>query len=1537
MDSATFPSPLIGGMGTITLSNLAGLADVSPTLQTLVFDSDSTSNTQYTIVQRGGGAGVIQMTAPALGTATINNFTGNNTINAPVTTDSPLIIDIGTSVADGTSLTFGGNSSLHASSAATPLHIIANINTTNNPGLQTNCTLGMGFADTMAISLNNPGGTHVLYVHNSKNFGISAPSIAFNDLTIVTNQNLSLPAGHMGSLTTALSMGPSAQLFNETGALIEGASLTANGSEQLVTNGFVHISGDVTFTNATNMFLTVSNPNTNPVTVGRGAEFTAGGSFLYSPPSPATIPTISVENDAAVSGAGPCFGAYFELLGPSTIAISNSTDTLANQNTAAALAVTGAGNIGSFFNAPASDLVFTNSADMNNINDAPIANGGVGAKMVLRSYSLTDSQFFHQNQGNITGTNSIGALLVVANDFTISNTMNFLPNQISNLFSTVNGAGAVGTKVEITSGSLALSNHSTLNITNLNNITGNAARGVWIDIQTNNLSLANTNGGFGLFCANGDMSTPVTISGTDAFGTYVHVNGNLTMTNNAILEAHNFLTGLVNPGAVGSRIDVGGTTFSMGNSTRLTIQNEAPLADYGIGAMLDAVPTMQMISGGGFIVQNNGPLSNLTLASNANYATTVNLHGGISTTGGTITVGNIFNFGFPSDLRNAKGVVMNIGDTMSAVCTLNSTSAFITNELSLLPNTNTGIGHSNAITLNVGTMANPIDMILTNTGINASNGYSQTPNIPGHSGSNSSSMVTPSIAIALNASRNIHLTNSGLRLENSKGTPGQGIYINSRGISIPVVGNATIDGTSTITMINEDNPTGGTDPMFPPSNYIGNEMTANAFLLANSSAMSMSNNTSDAATNSIGCRLGVTSLTIQDTAQLNVNNTAGTFSDHSQGNSIAAASLSIQGSGQLNLQNTGGTFTNNCEGSALVVSGTFDMSGLYLTNVSTGETVDGTSFGSLIQSTMPIQVNQGTFINDAEVKADSVPVALGATLAGNGIFSPNIAAGTDVTSHGTVYPGDPTNPITSPSGPTIGTLLINGTYTQESDGNFFVNILNVGTFSKLHVLGTGTADLQGTITVGMVSGAVVTESDTYNIIQTLNGITNQSLNPTVILDPSYTSPLIPQIRYITGPITLAGAPGDNIVQLFFAGGPTPPPSPSPFIPLLTSFSFSFEPLFDLINRDNLILEREMQRMRLRYQHDDALTTKSSSRRIAKASKPAPASISFAQTPTISTIANKIPAESKDLAFARFRNEIEQERIHEEMLSGQYEERPWNFFFGPTGGFGDIDTKKNQIGSDYWTAGALASFNYVFSQIGLGLFVDYDRVQATVHKNWGDFNFDMAHASFYGTYSPKAVPRLAFHSIVGGSYEWYHVGRKTTTGKAKSNTHGGEFDALLTGEYVFSGSPCSNFPENLTIIPRAGVQYIYADSNRFIEHGAGTSDLKIHALHANSLRSILDVWVKYAWEWCNFKFTPELNLGWQREFLDKNHNVYFTPRDLAAPTASVKAYEAGRNTFLAGLDLFLEFYENYALEASYDFQWNSLIQDNGFYLGFHARF
>ena len=145
------------------------------------------------------------------------------------------------------------------------------------------------------------------------------------------------------------------------------------------------------------------------------------------------------------------------------------------------------------------------------------------------------------------------------------------------------------------------------------------------------------------------------------------------------------------------------------------------------------------------------------------------------------------------------------------------------------------------------------------------------------------------------------------------------------------------------------------------------------------------------------------------------------------------------------------------------------------------------------------------------------------------------------------------------------------------------------------------------------------------------------------------------------------------------------------------------------------------------------------------------------------------------------------------------------------------------------------------------------------------------------------------------------------------------------------------PERLQIIPLVSIQYIHLNVKKYHEHGAGLFDLNFASQTAKSLRSTLGTRINYSWEWTNVVFTPELNLGWQREFFDKSRHVRFVPADFDVPTSSLTMPRSGRDVALAGVDFLVTFFDKYGLEASYDFEWNSLYRDHFFYIGCNFRF
>jgi outer membrane autotransporter protein len=366
-------------------------------------------------------------------------------------------------------------------------------------------------------------------------------------------------------------------------------------------------------------------------------------------------------------------------------------------------------------------------------------------------------------------------------------------------------------------------------------------------------------------------------------------------------------------------------------------------------------------------------------------------------------------------------------------------------------------------------------------------------------------------------------------------------------------------------------------------------------------------------------------------------------------------------------------------------------------------------------------------------------------------------------------------------------------------------------------------------------------------------------------------------------------------------------------PTIRRYPNYLEPLFSSINQTNIKLDRRMAR--LRNDSSDLSYESSPSYR----ENPVHFASSWPHLLTTST------------SLAQLNQEIEQKQ--EQQRRESYDQvRRLNIYFGGTGGLGDVFSKKDQAGFDYWTAGGLAGFDFICSKGGVGLLLDYDRIQGNVSHQWGKFEVDEAHASLYATYAPC---QLAFNGVVGGGYEWYFIRRITKNKKGRKNAKGtpsgAEFDALFGMEYTVE-----NDRQTFQFVPLASAQYIHLNVEKYREHNAGSKDMKIHSQTAKSLRSTLGARMNGTWEGDTVSFTPEVLLAWQREFLDEGRSVRFAPRKFAGPVSTLKMGKPGRNIALAGIDLLLTIYGVYGIEASYDFEWNSVYHDHNFYLGCNFR-
>ncbi|MBS0648596.1 MAG: autotransporter domain-containing protein [Verrucomicrobia bacterium] len=688
----------------------------------------------------------------------------------------------------------------------------------------------------------------------------------------------------------------------------------------------------------------------------------------------------------------------------------------------------------------------------------------------------------------------------------------------------------------------------------------------------------------------------------------------------------------------------------------------------------------------------------------------------------------------------------------------------------------------------------------------------------------------------------------------------------------------------------------------------------NNFTLNNGSLTNINNG-------SVGVASGVSFTVENSMTSFTLNN--GTFTNSNTNNvaggfgAIAILNELIMNGGTLNTINSG-MVTGAGAGAAIQVNSDFTLNGGTVFNNSS----NGSNAARIVANNS-IAINGGVFQNNDTVQTPTITVSGSGNMAGNGTYQDVTAGSTlQVLNSGFVTPGDPA------LGGTPGVMTIQGSYTQSSTGTLVVNIFDTTTFSQLNVTGTGpnfgVATVDGTLEVAMAPGATINVGDTYQFLQTDNGLTGTFSKLVNFNIPN----LLPQVQYFP-----------NFALLSFI--------PAPPVAAVTTFASLSAPMFASTNENFIRLGREMWKLRHRFQpQQEGPQGETSSLSPSVRRKPP---MTFASTLPASS--SNVSSNPTQMAFARFlaheefadipaQTEEKQEQLRR-VVASQNIERPWNFYFGPTGSVGDVLSKRHQPGADYWSAGALAGFDYAFSQVGLGFMVDYDHISARGSRHWGHFEIDQAEAYLYATYAPRRLPEFAVNAIVGGGFDWYdihrHTGIEDEKKTAKGNPDGAEFDALIGLEYAFAHRQFDAMPERFEIVPLISAEYIHLNIKKYREHGAGDFDLKVHAQTAKSFRSTLGTRINYTWLWENISLTQEIDLAWQREYLGKGLSVSFSPFGSMTRAGKVRLPRLGRNVALGGLDYLLMFYNKYGIEASYDFEWNSLYHQHSFYLGCNFRF
>lgn len=629
---------------------------------------------------------------------------------------------------------------------------------------------------------------------------------------------------------------------------------------------------------------------------------------------------------------------------------------------------------------------------------------------------------------------------------------------------------------------------------------------------------------------------------------------------------------------------------------------------------------------------------------------------------------------------------------------------------------------------------------------------------------------------------------------------------------------------------------------------------------------------------------------------------------NNDGNITPLGSISLSGlGGNLN------TVLVNNNAAATITSGTtfaIGASGGLTTVNNAGTMTSTTSFaiGSGSGST--------TFNNTATAAAGTTFTIASGTVNNNSGATMSAAAGSTFTVSGGSIANNTNGTIGSStadfvfSGGALATFghILASNYTQSGSATLQTHVASLTEFGDVAASGTG--DLGGNLIVYADPGISLVHGNKINLLTAAGGRNAQFAS---VSFQNFPPSLIPSIIYLS-----------NAVELDIQGtNPTP------------SHGSTNNAVFNAIGQHNSLLTLQMMHMRDRMGQGGGEETTTAARFLPYSVDELLAENEMVELP--------LAAEPEILAQQPGiiqKTEQLTERVQQEAF-------PWSVYGGPVASFGHVDSKGDQLGMGYASAGALAGFDRILDDVesrpfraGVGALVEYRNLWATINSNGGSNSTNRIHGSVYATAIPKSIPDLAIEAIAGFAFNWDSLVRNTGPERlftAKGSTTEAIGDVLLGFEYTLSGNERFWLPCNFTIIPLLTWQYIVDRVGAFSESGAGIYDLHYDSYLAQSVTSVLGARFQYLFRGDRADLRMEIDAGWQHEYLNRAIAVTATAFTITSGSFTSTSVPPGRNSLILALDLLGLYNGGWTIEANATYQLNSLYYDVFFYLGFGREF
>jgi len=241
------------------------------------------------------------------------------------------------------------------------------------------------------------------------------------------------------------------------------------------------------------------------------------------------------------------------------------------------------------------------------------------------------------------------------------------------------------------------------------------------------------------------------------------------------------------------------------------------------------------------------------------------------------------------------------------------------------------------------------------------------------------------------------------------------------------------------------------------------------------------------------------------------------------------------------------------------------------------------------------------------------------------------------------------------------------------------------------------------------------------------------------------------------------------------------------------------------------------------------------------------------------------------------------------------DKRWGYFVTGNGEFANVGGDSNAHGYNLITSGMTIGLDYrVSPKFAIGLTAGYVHTWVDLVNN-GRIDVDGGKGGVYATWFDDG---FYVNGAVTGGGSTYDIRRTGLNGSALGTTTGGELDALLGGGYDLRKG-------NWLFGPATDIEYTYVGISGYDEHGS-LAPLRIQNNDASSLRSRLGFHLVYNKPVGGITVSPEVQLGWQHEYLDRRGAIDSRLASGAGDIFTVQGPTSGRDALLVTAGVTVKF-------------------------------